>query len=99
MKLLVVICVVFKTETQSHDEWAGSERDRAVSAQCRCGSALFHIVLFSTSLNQCQMSLSEEMENTDLLGLIFPDEDPGSGDLFLTEGNNLLDDLLSEQDV
>ncbi|XP_043103556.1 cAMP responsive element binding protein 3-like 3 like [Puntigrus tetrazona] len=45
------------------------------------------------------MSVSEDMENTDLLGLIFPDEDPGSGDLFLTEGNNLLDDLLSEQDM
>lgn len=84
---------------QSH-EWAGSELDRAVSAQCRCGSALFLIVyLISTSLNQCQMSVSEDMENTDLLGLIFPDEDPGSGDLFLTEGNNLLDDLLSVQDV
>ncbi len=45
------------------------------------------------------MSVSEDMENTDLLGLIFPDEHPGSGDLFLTEGNNLLDDLLSVQDV
>lgn len=45
------------------------------------------------------MSVSEDMENADLLGLIFPDEDPGSGDLFLTEGNNLLDDLLSGHDV
>lgn len=45
------------------------------------------------------MSVSEDMENTDLLGLIFPDEDPGAGDLFLTEGNNLLDDLLSGHDV
>lgn len=45
------------------------------------------------------MSVSEDMENTDLLGLIFPDEDPGSSDLFLTEGNNLLDDLLLGHDV
>lgn len=45
------------------------------------------------------MSVSEDMENTDLLGLIFPDEHPGSGDLFFTEGNNLLDDLLSVQDM
>ncbi len=90
---------LFKTEMQSRDEWAGSELDRAVSAQCRCGSALFQSYLISTSLNQCQMSVSEDMENTDLLGLIFPDEDPGYGDLFLTEGNSLLDDLLSEQDV
>ncbi|KAK9970660.1 hypothetical protein ABG768_026586 [Culter alburnus] len=46
-----------------------------------------------------EMSVSEDMENADLLGLIFPDEDPGSGDLFLTEGNNLLDDLLSGHDM
>ncbi|XP_051525473.1 cyclic AMP-responsive element-binding protein 3-like [Myxocyprinus asiaticus] len=45
------------------------------------------------------MSVSEDMDNADLLGLIFPDEDPESDDLFLAEGNNLLDDLLSEQDM
>lgn len=45
------------------------------------------------------MSVSEDMENTDLLGLIFPDEDLGSGDLFLTEGNDFLDDLLLGQNV
>ncbi|XP_052460024.1 cyclic AMP-responsive element-binding protein 3-like protein 4 [Carassius gibelio] len=45
------------------------------------------------------MSVCEDMENTDLFGLIFPDEDPVSGDLFLTEGNNLLDELLLEQDM
>ncbi|KAK2898725.1 hypothetical protein Q8A67_010143 [Cirrhinus molitorella] len=55
--------------------------------------------LISAQHHQSQMSVSEDMDSTDLLGLIFPDEDPGSGDLFLPEGNNLLDDLLSEQDI
>ncbi|XP_056319397.1 cAMP responsive element binding protein 3-like 3 like [Danio aesculapii] len=45
------------------------------------------------------MSVSEEMENADLLGLIFPDGEPGSGDLFLKEGNNFLDEFFSEQDM
>ncbi|TRZ01379.1 hypothetical protein DNTS_033765 [Danionella cerebrum] len=45
------------------------------------------------------MSVSEEIENSDLLGLIFSDGDQGSGDLFLKEGNNFLDDFLSEQDM
>ncbi|CAM4715808.1 unnamed protein product [Leuciscus chuanchicus] len=46
------------------------------------------------STRSTEMSVSEDMENTDLLGLIFPDEDPGTGDLFLTEGNDFLEDLL-----
>uniref|UniRef100_A0A673G6D2 Cyclic AMP-responsive element-binding protein 3-like protein 4 n=1 Tax=Sinocyclocheilus rhinocerous TaxID=307959 RepID=A0A673G6D2_9TELE len=59
-----------------------------------------YVSYFGSRSSECQMSeVSEDMENTDLLGLIFPDEDPGSGDLFLTEGNNLLEDLLSEQDT
>lgn len=69
---------------------------RSVAADLPC---FLQSYLISTSLNQCQMSVSEDMEKTDLLGLIFPDEDPGYGDLFLTEGNNFLDDLLSEKDV
>ncbi|XP_051509691.1 cyclic AMP-responsive element-binding protein 3-like protein 4 [Myxocyprinus asiaticus] len=49
--------------------------------------------------DQKEMSVSEDMDNADLLGLIFPDENHGSSDLFLAEANNLLDNLLSEQDM
>ncbi|XP_056585651.1 cAMP responsive element binding protein 3-like 3 like isoform X2 [Triplophysa dalaica] len=45
------------------------------------------------------MSVSDDMDNTDLLELIFRDEERGSSDLFLAEANSLLDDLLSEQDM
>lgn len=45
------------------------------------------------------MSVNDDMDNTDLLELIFRDGERGSSDLFLAEANNLLDDLLSEQDV
>lgn len=48
------------------------------------------------------MSLMEELQDTDspdLFGLLFPHEDPGDDDLFFSEGNNLMEDLLSEQDV
>lgn len=69
---------------------------RNVAADLPCFMLSYMI---SASLNRSQMSVSEDMDSTDLLGLIFPDEDPGSADLFLPEGNNLLDDLLLEQDV
>lgn len=45
------------------------------------------------------MSVNDDMDNTDLLELIFRDEERLSSDLFLAEANNLLDDLLSEQDM
>lgn len=48
------------------------------------------------------MSLSEELQDTegpDLFGLLFPDEDAGDDDLFFSDGNNLMEDLLSDQDV
>ncbi|XP_058245833.1 cAMP responsive element binding protein 3-like 3 like [Hemibagrus wyckioides] len=48
------------------------------------------------------MSLSEELQDTegpDLFGLLFPDEDTGDDDLFFSDGNNLMEDLLSEQDM
>ncbi|XP_073723847.1 cAMP responsive element binding protein 3-like 3 like [Misgurnus anguillicaudatus] len=45
------------------------------------------------------MSVGEDMDNTDLLELLFQNEDRGSSDLFFAEANNLLDDLLSEQDM
>ncbi|MCJ8735479.1 hypothetical protein PDJAM_G00247660 [Pangasius djambal] len=48
------------------------------------------------------MSLGEElqdMQGPDLFGLLFPDQDPGDDDLFFSDGNNLMEGLLSEQDV
>ncbi|XP_065103323.1 cAMP responsive element binding protein 3-like 3 like [Paramisgurnus dabryanus] len=45
------------------------------------------------------MSVGEDMDNTDLLELLFQNEDRASSDLFFAEANNLLDDLLSEQDM
>lgn len=49
------------------------------------------------------MSVMEELQDTgegpDLFGLLFPDEAPGDDDLFFSDGNNLMEGLLSEQDV
>ncbi|GAA6065163.1 cAMP responsive element binding protein 3-like 3 like, partial [Tachysurus ichikawai] len=47
------------------------------------------------------MSLSEELqdkEGSDLFALLFPDEHHGDDDFFFSDGNNLMEDLLSEQD-
>ncbi|KAK2840553.1 hypothetical protein Q7C36_012132 [Tachysurus vachellii] len=49
-----------------------------------------------------KMSLSEELQDTegsDLFALLFPDEHPGDDDFFFSDGNNLMEDLLSEQDM
>ncbi|KAI7797694.1 cAMP responsive element binding protein 3-like 3 like [Triplophysa rosa] len=45
------------------------------------------------------MSVNDDIDNTDLFELIFRDEERGTRDLFLSEANSLLDDLLSEQDM
>lgn len=48
------------------------------------------------------MSLTAELqasEGPDLFGLLFPGEDPGDDDLFFSEGSDLIEGLLSEQDV
>ncbi|KAB5567964.1 hypothetical protein PHYPO_G00238830 [Pangasianodon hypophthalmus] len=49
-----------------------------------------------------RMSLGEELQDMrgpDLFGLLFPDEDPGDDDLFFSDGNNLMEGLLSEQEA
>ncbi|XP_062855597.1 cAMP responsive element binding protein 3-like 3 like isoform X2 [Trichomycterus rosablanca] len=48
------------------------------------------------------MSMSEElpdMEDQDLLGMLFPEEDPQTDDLLLTEAENLINDLFSKQEM
>lgn len=50
------------------------------------------------------MSVRAELQDTgegpDLFGLLFPDEDPGGDDdFFFSDGNDLMEGLLSEQDV
>ncbi|KAG9270593.1 cyclic AMP-responsive element-binding protein 3-like protein 4 [Astyanax mexicanus] len=48
------------------------------------------------------MSVSDElpdMDSAELMGLLFQDDDPGPSDLLCTDGNNFIDDLLSEQDM
>lgn len=48
------------------------------------------------------MSLREALQDSegpDLFGLLFPDEDPGADDFFFSDGSNLIEGLLSEQDM
>ncbi|XP_026883438.1 cAMP responsive element binding protein 3-like 3 like [Electrophorus electricus] len=48
------------------------------------------------------MSITDEIpdvDSADLFGLLFHDEDPGNNGLFFSDGSNLIEDLLSEQDM